>query len=326
VKRRQFITLLGGAATIWSFAARAQQSTLPVIGFLRPTTPEDSEQLLRAWREGLKEAGYVEGQNVVVEYRWAKNQFNQLPALATDLGSRRVSVIVAAGNAAAQAAKGATTSIPIVFAIGDDPIAAHLVTSLNRPGGNVTGITFVTTDVVTKKIQLLSELLGKSMTLAFLTNPDNAQNDRELRESQTAAQPLREQILALSANTDAQIEAAFARMVEQRVGGLLVAGDAFFFSKRKRFVALAARYGIPTAYVWRDAVRAGGLMSYGPSLPDTYRQAGIYAGRILKGEKPGDLPVMQASKFEFVINLTTAKALGLTIPASMLSLADELVE
>jgi putative ABC transport system substrate-binding protein len=326
MRRRDFIALLGGAASTWPLASSAQQQTMPVVGFLRLTNPDDSVEFLTQWRQGLKETGYVEGHNLAVEYRWAEDHLDRLPALASDLVDHQVSVIVGAGNAATFAAKAATTSIPIVFVIGEDPIKVGLVTSLNRPGGNLTGATFVTTTVATKKLQLLSEVLGKSATIAFLLNPDNPQTESELHESQIAAESLGDQILILRANTETQIQLAFATAVQQNVGGLLVAGDGFFFSKRMKLVALAARNSIPTAYQWRDAVAAGGLMSYGPSLPDSYRQAGIYVGRVLKGEKAANLPVMLPTTFDFAVNLKTAKTLGLTVSNQLQLLADEVIE
>lgn len=274
----------------------------------------------------MEEAGYVEGQNVSVEYRWAENHFDRLSALAADLVQRRVSVILAAGIAAAHVAKAATTSIPIVFAIGEDPVKRGLVSSLGRPGGNVTGATFVTISFATKRLQLLNEIIGKSAPLAFLINPNNRETEMELTEAQNAAHELGLKLVVLKAGTESDIEAAFGTAVQQGAGGLLVAGDAFFFSKRNHLVDLAARNALPTAYQWKDAVTGGGLMSYGPSLPDSYHQAGIYVGRILKGEKPGDLPVMLPTKFEFILNLKTAKALGLTIPSGILAIADEVIE
>ncbi len=326
MKRRTFISLLGGATATWPLATLAEQSSSPVIGFLRPTSPTDSTQLLAAWHKGLQETGYVEGQNVSVEYRWAENHFDRLPALAADLVARRVSVILAAGIAAAHTAKAATTTIPIVFAIGEDPVERGLVGSLDRPGGNVTGATFVTISFATKRLELLKELIGKPAPLGFLLNPKNRETEMELTEAQNAAHELGLTLVVLKAGTEGDIEQAFAAGVQQGVGGLLVAGDAFFFSKRNHLVDLAARNALPTAYQWKDAVITGGLMSYGPSLSNTYYQAGIYVARILKGEKPADLPVMLPTKFELVLNLKTAKALGLTVPPSLLATADEVIE
>jgi len=326
MQRRKFITLLGGAAAAWPVRARAQFAAKPVIGFLRPTSPDDSARLLAAWHEGLKAGGYVEGQNVTVEYRWAENHLDRLPALAAELVRQQVSVIVAAGNAAAHAAKAATTSIPIVFVVGEDPVKTGLVASLNRPGANVTGTTFITAAVATKKLQLLSELTPKSATIGYLVNPKNPQTELELKETQIAARALRNQILLLKAGTESEIEPAFKAVVEQRAGGLIIPGDAFFFSRRGQLIALAAHYAVPTAYQWSEAVSAGGLMSYGPSLPGAYRQAGLYVSRILQGANPRDLPVQQPTKFEFAINLKVAKKLSLTVSPSVLAVADEVIE
>jgi ABC-type uncharacterized transport system substrate-binding protein len=327
MQRRDFIKIIAGSApAVWPLYARAEPPPMPVIGFLRPTSPADSTNLLTAWRDGLKEAGFVEGHNLTVEYRWAENKMDRLPELAADLVRRQVSIIVAAGNASAHVAKAATRSIPIVFVVGEDPIATGLVAHLNRPGANITGITFETAVVTTKKLQLLSELIGKPGTIAFLTNPNNPQTELQLNQAQAAAQSLGEQILSVQATSGAGIEAAFAAAVEHHVEGLLVAGDAFFFSKRYQLVALATRNAIPAAYQWRNAVTAGGLMSYGPSLPNAYKQAGVYVGRILKGDKPADLPIMQPTKYEFVINLKTARMLGISVSSTMQLLADEVIE
>ena len=327
MRRRQFITLVGSAAFAPMLsAALAQQPTKPVIGFLRLTSAKDSAQLLAAWHEGLKDAGYIEGQNVSVEYRWAENHLDRLPSLAAELVRRQVTVILAGGNDAAHAAKAATRGVPIVFAIGEDPVKTGLVASFNRPGANLTGATFITSATATKKLQLLNELLPKGTTIAYLRNPKNAQTELELKEAQNAARSLGHQILVLEAGTDSEIDAAFATLVERRAGGLMVAADAFFFSRRTQLIVLAARHAVPTVYQWSEAVTGGGLMSYGPSFPGTYRQAGLYAGRILQGANPAELPVLQPTKFEFAINLRTAKTLGLAIPSGVLAIADEAIE
>jgi putative tryptophan/tyrosine transport system substrate-binding protein len=325
VRRREFIKAIAGSVVAWPLAARAQQPALPVIGFLRSTSFADSTNMVTAFRQGLKETGFVEGQNVTVEYRWGENQPDRLPALVADLIRRPVAVIV--GNTpAAHAAKAATTTVPIVFAAGGDPIAMGFVASLNRPGGNVTGVNFFFAVLGPKRMDMLRQLVPKATTIAVLVNSNSPDTEAERRDVQAAAQAIGQQIIVLDASSDSDIETAFATFVQRGAGALFAGTGAFFNSKRERLVALAAHHALPASYSWREAVVAGGLMSYGPSITDAYRQAGIYAGRILKGEKPADLPVMQSTKFEFVINLKTAKTLGLDVPAQLLALADEVIE
>ena len=308
-------------------AARAQQPAMPVVGFLSSASPGPFRDQLAAFHRGLKEAGFVEGQNVTIEYRWAENQYDRMPALVAELVRRPVAVLVASGGAiSALAAKAATAAIPIVFTAVADPVEAGLVASLNRPGGNVTGIGALTTELDAKRLELLSELVPQSRLIGALVNPNRPDADIQLRDLQAAAHMIGRQFVVLSAGTERDIDTAFATLVRQRVGALLVAADPFFTSRRAQVVALAARHAVPAIYQWRDFTAAGGLMSYGPSLADAYRQAGIYAGRILKGAKLADLPVVQPTKFELVINRKTAKALGLTIPRSLLMRADEVIE
>jgi len=325
MKRREFITLIAGSAAAWPLAARAQQSKMPVIGFLRSTSLADATHVVPAFRQGMKEAGYVEGQNVAIEYRYADNQNDRLPALVADLIRRPVAVIV--GNTpSALAAKAATTTVPVVFATGSDPVRDGLVARLNRPGGNVTGVVFITGELGTKRLDLLRQLVPKARTIALLVNPNTPETEAERRELQAAAQAIGQQLIILDVSSDRDIEIAFATFVQRGAGALLSGTGAFLNSKRERIVALAARHALPTGYASREAAVAGGLMSYGSSQTDAYRQVGIYTGRIIKGVKPADLPVMQSSKFEFVINLKTAKALGLTVPQSILARADEVIE
>jgi ABC-type uncharacterized transport system substrate-binding protein len=325
--RREFITLLGGAAAAWPLAARAQQPGMPVIGFLDSKSPDDSAHMVAAFRRGLNGSTFIEGQNVAIEFRWAQSQYDQLRALAADLVRRRVDVIAATGGPAALAAKAASATIPIVFRIAADPIAAGLVASLSRPGGNVTGVTSLNLEVGPKRLEFLHELVPSATIMAALVNPTNPSNAEILsRDLQATARLLGLQLHLLHASSDADIDAVFATLTELRAGGLVIGTDALFTSRDEKLAALALRYRIPTIYQWREFVAAGGLMSYGGSLADSYRLAGVYTGRILKGEKPADLPVQQATKLELFINLKTAKALGLDVPATLLSTADEVIE
>ena len=326
LKRREFITLLGGAAA-WPVVASAQQQPLPVIGFLTSLGRNDRLNLREAFRRGLSEAGYVEGRNVAIEYRFAENQRDRLPALAADLVGRKVAVIAATGGGnSILAAKAATATIPIVFTFGGDPILAGHVASLNRPGGNVTGVSWFGSLLSGKGMGLLHELVPSAAVIALLANPKAAESVRVVSDAQEAARTLGLQLLVLNASTPSEIDTVFATLRQGRAGALLIGGDPFFTSRRQQIVALAARDAIPAMYVNREFIEEGGLMSYGNDAVDAYRRAGLYVGRILKGERPADLPVDQATKFELVINITTAKALGLAVPTSMQLLADEVIE
>jgi putative ABC transport system substrate-binding protein len=326
MKRRAFITLLGGAAVAWPLTARAQQPKLPVIGFLHGASPDGYADRLRAFRQGLKETGYVEGDNVAIEYRWAKNQIDLLPELAAELVRRRVAAIAAFGTAAVPA-KATTTTIPIVFGVGEDPVRLGLVASLARPGGNVTGVSFLNTELAAKRLELLRELVPAATRVALLVNPVYVVNaETTVREVETAARAMGLRIQVLNASTSREINAAFATLVRERPDALFVGGDPFFQVRRAQLVNLASRHALPATYSQRDFPEIGGLMSYGSNVIDAFRQAGVYIGRILKGAKPAELPVVQASKFELVINSETARMLGLNVPPTLLSTADEVIE
>ena len=326
MKRREFITLLGGAAAAWPLAARAQQPTMPVIGYLDVASPEPNAFFLAALRKGLTEIGYVEGQNVAFEFRWAEGRTERLPALADELVRRQVAVIVTGGIPAAQAAKAATTNIPIVFLIGVDPVKFDLVASLARPGGNVTGVNFLNRETDGKRLGLLHDLVPQTTLIAVLRNPTRADAAEQLEDVQNAARMLGKQLLILNASTGSEIDTGFATLAQQRAHALLVVADAFMINRREHIVALAARHALPAIYSLREFATAGGLISYAASITDAWRQAGVYTGRILKGAKPVDLPVVQSARFELVINLKTAKALGLEVPPTLLAVADEVIE
>ena len=327
MKRREFITLLGGAAAAWPLAARAQQSAMPVIGLLSGSSFADRTGLLAALRESLNDLNYVEGKNVAFEYRSAEGQYGRLPAQAAELVRHPVSVIVTSGPpASALAAKAATGSIPIVFVTGGDPIALGLVGSFNRPGGNLTGVSLFNVALVPKQLELVSEIVPKAGVIAALVNPNNANTETEERELKVAAGALGLVVHVLRASSETDVTAAFATIVQGRAGAVIVSYDAFFSSRRDQLVALAARHSLPTIYHWREFAESGGLMSYGTNLVDAYRQAGIYVGEFSKGARPADLPIWQPTKFELVINLKTAKALGLTVAPTLLARADEVIE
>ena len=326
MRRREFITLLGGA-TAWPLAARAQQlPAMPVVGYLNYSSPESDTSRLTGLRRGLNQTGYVEGRNFLIEYRWAGNQADRLPSLAADLVQLQVAVIVAAGLLPALAAKTATISIPIVFSVGADPVQLGLVASLNRPGGNLTGFNLLSGELGAKALALLHDLVPRAATVGFLENPNNPIFELTTRDVLAAAAVIGLKVQILNAGTDREIDAAFVSLVQERIGALLVGGDLFFNNRAEQIVALAARHALPTMYAYREFVVAGGLISYRPSLIEHYRQLGLYTGRILNGEKPVDLPVQQITKIGLTINLKTAKALGLEVPAKLLAFADEVIE
>jgi len=325
MQRREFLTLLSGAAAAWPLAARAQQPAMPVVGFIRDGSADTSARYVAAFRKGLNETGYVEGQNVTVEYHWLEGHYDRLPALLADLVRRQVAVIATPGNVPSIAAKAATATIPIVFGVGNDPVKLGLVASLARPGGNATGINFFVTEVVAKRLRLLHDLVPKAVRIAVLVNPENV-SETTLREVQEAAPTIGFQIQILNARTIGEIDAVFAILARERPDALFVAGDAFFLDRRVQFATLTARDRIPATYSVRELVTAGGLMSYGPDLADAVHHVGVYTGSILKGAKPADLPVVQSTKLELVINLQTARALGIEVPLYLQQIADEVIE
>jgi putative tryptophan/tyrosine transport system substrate-binding protein len=327
MKRREFITLLGGAMAAWPLVARGQQRAMPVIGFLHESSPETRAHIVAAFRQGLSDAGYIDGQNVSIEYRWAHDQLDRLPELAADLVRRQVAVITTVGGVQApRAAQAATSTIPIIFGIGDDPVKLGLVESLARPGRNATGVSYFTYELGTKRLGLLHELVPRVSLVAVLINPHDGLAESATKEVQAASRAMGQEIHILHASTNREIDAAFATLVQRRAEALLVVPATLFLGRRVQLVTLATRYGIPAIYTSRDYTEVGGLMSYGASLTGVYRQVGVYTGRLLKGEKPADLPVVQPTKFEFVINLQTARVLGLTVPPSLLATADEVIE
>ena len=326
MRRREFITLMGASMAAWPRAARTQQPAMPVIGFLHGASPGTYASMSTAFRQGLKETGYVEGHNVAIEYRWAEGHYDRLSALAADLVRRQVAEIVTVGTPAALAAKAASSTIPIVILVGTDPVQLDLVASLNRPGGNVTGLAGLTVEVEAKRLEVLHELLRTSAAVALLVNPNNPQTEPETKGVRDAARSLGLQLHVLDASTEGEIDAAFGKLIELRAGALVVSVDAFLTSQRDQIVALAARRAVPAIYGVREFATAGGLMSYGLDVADAYRQVGTYAGKILKGTKPADLPVQQVARVEFVINLKTAKTLGLTFPITLLGRADDVIE
>jgi putative tryptophan/tyrosine transport system substrate-binding protein len=325
MNRRELVLVLGGAMAA-ARPLRAQQKARPVIGYLGAGSPDAAAPFTAAFRQGLSEAGYVAGQNLAIEYRWAEGNYDRLPALAADLLDRKVDVIATGAGISALAAKGATSTIPIVFLSGDDPVENGLVTSLARPGGNLTGFSIITNELMPKRFELLSELVPQARVIALLVNPNRLTIERMIRDEQEAARAKGMQLRILKAGTESEIDAAFANLVELQTGALLVGTDPFFSSRRDQLVALAARHAVPAIYEWREFAEAGGLISYGTSLTGVFRQAGIYVGKILKGAKPADLPVQQPTTFELVVNLKTAKVLGLTVPPSILARADEVIE
>jgi putative tryptophan/tyrosine transport system substrate-binding protein len=327
MRRRDFIALFTGVAAAWPLTARAQRQSVPTIGFLSTRSPGEAARETAAFRQGLKDIGLVEGENVVLDFRWANLQYDRLPALAADLIRNRVAVIAAVGGIhSGLATKAATSNIPVVFVSAGDPVEFGLVPSLGRPGGNITGISMVTVALAPKRLELLHELVPTSGVIAMLVNPTSPYLGPETKDVQAAARTLGREVRVFNAGAEREIDAAFTTLVQQRAAAILVSGDPFFDSQRNRLVALAARHALPAIYQWREFATIGGLMSYGSSITDAYRQAGVYAGRILKGSKPADLPVIQPTKYELVINIKTAKALGLTIPSAVLLRADEIIQ
>jgi putative ABC transport system substrate-binding protein len=327
IARREFISALGGAAVVWPLKALAEQPAMPVVGLLSSASPNAFGEGVAAFRRGVNENGFIEGRNVAFEYRWADGQYDRLPALAADLVGRKVSVIATAGGIPpALAAKAATTTIPIVFVMGSDPVKAGVVASLNRPEGNITGVSFLINSLGTKRVEVLCQLVPRASTIGILMNPTNPDAEIETKDAQVAAEALGRKLLVVKAGPENDFEAAFATLIEQGAGALAVAGDPFVESRRGQVIALAARHKMPAIYPIREDPAAGGLMSYGTSISDAFRQGGVYVGRILKGAKSADLPVIQAVKFEFVINLKTAKALKLEVPPTFLSITDEVIE
>ena len=328
IGRRELLVALGGAAAAWPLAARAQQPAMPVIGLLYGGSSDAFGYLLTAIRRGLRESGYIEGRNVAIEFRWAEDRYDRVPALAEDLVRRQVDVIIANGGGGyvAKVAKAATATIPIVFTTNLDPVKSGLVASLNHPGGNATGMSFFSSLLEPKKLELMHELAPKAAAIAILVNPDNPNTESIAKIVKEAGDALGRSLVIATANTDHEFESAYATVVERRAGGIIIAADPFFNARREELVALSARYAIPAIYEWREFAEIGGLMSYGSRVTDTFRQVGIYAGRILKGEKPADLPVEQPTKFELVVNLKTAKMLGLDVPTAILLRADEVIE
>jgi len=327
MRRRELIKLLGGVAIGLPFAAHAQQKSMPLIGYLGVGLPQLQHPFVVAFREGLKETGFVDGENLIIEYRWAEEHYDRLPALAADLVRRKVDVIVATGEPSLRAAASATSTIPVVFVTGNDPVQSGLVASLARPGGNMTGFTAIATELLSKRFELLSELLPTARTIALLANPNAASvSEVTIRLAQQAASAKGIRLLIVNAGDASDVEAAFASIAQQRADAIMVSADAFFFARRERIVTLAARYAVPAAYELQEFVDAGGLISYGPNVASLRRQVGVYAGKILKGAKPADLPVQQPTKFDLMINLKAAKGLGLTVPPTLLARADEVIE